>query len=396
MVNRPIGRTIEGTRTPAFRGILAGLKGRAAPKSKELPIRTHVEAALGWIRHAHSAAGDGGISKGYSLLRGAWAPSYPETTGFTIPTILNAANFLDDAGLQPFALSLADYLVSKLTTEGGVAHFRSAPSRAPIVFDSGQVILGLLAAFEASGNELYLDSAIRAGDWIVSVQDKSGSWKSHQFQDFEKVIDTRVAWALLRLFECKGDRAYKDSAIRHIDWARSKQDTDGWFKQCALVEGEDPVTHTIAYATEGLLECGRLLDDAVLVDTARLTADALLSKQRIDGSLPSAFASGWQITNNSSCLTGNCQVAHLWLKLNELSTDRAYVSAAAKAIRFVACTQDLSIKDANIRGGIAGSFPIYGRYERLKYPNWAPKFFIDAVIACEYADSPATRTKYVG
>jgi len=387
---------IRSGNLPAFRGILSGLRRPAGPTSDELPVRTHVEAALGWIRRAHSAAGDGGISKGYSLLRGSWALSYPETTGFTIPTILNAADLLGDADLRPFALSLADYLVSKFTTEGGVGHFRPASIPAPIVFDTGQVILGLLAAFEATDNERYLDSAIRAGDWITSVQDETGSWKRHQYQDLEKVIDTRVAWALLRLHQYTRRAAHQISAVRHIRWVRSKQDKDGWFRQCALVKDEDPLTHTIAYAAEGLFECGKLLREPDMIDAARLAADALLSKQRSDGSMPSTFAAGWRVTDSSSCLTGDCQVAHLWLKFNNLSTERAYKSAADKAVRFVARTQDLATPDPNIRGGIAGSHPIYGRYERMKYPNWAAKFFIDALIAYEYAKSPATRTIYVG
>ena len=32
-------------------------------------------------------------------------------------------------------------------------------------------------------------------------------------------------------------------------------------------------------------------------------------------------------------------------------------------------------------GGIKGSFPVYGRYAPLQYPNWATKFFIDALLA---------------
>ena len=36
-----------------------------------------------------------------------------------------------------------------------------------------------------------------------------------------------------------------------------------------------------------------------------------------------------------------------------------------------------------IRGGIAGAYPIWGGYERLGYPNWAAKFFADALMLQE-------------
>ena len=42
--------------------------------------------------------------------------------------------------------------------------------------------------------------------------------------------------------------------------------------------------------------------------------------------------------------------------------------------------QDINTTDPNIRGGIKGSQPIYGRYSPFSYPNWAAKFFIDAVL----------------
>jgi len=33
-----------------------------------------------------------------------------------------------------------------------------------------------------------------------------------------------------------------------------------------------------------------------------------------------------------------------------------------------------------VRGAIAGSYPLWGRYLRWRYPNWAAKFFLDALL----------------
>ena len=73
----------------------------------------------------------------------------------------------------------------------------------------------------------------------------------------------------------------------------------------------------------------------------------------------------------------------LWLRLNERRAEPSYAAAALRAIAYTAATQDLETGHEGIRGGIAGSFPIYGPYERMKYPNWAAKFFIDALLALE-------------
>ncbi len=39
----------------------------------------------------------------------------------------------------------------------------------PVIFDTGQVLFGLLAAFQYSGDARYL-GGVRAGNWLVSVQ----------------------------------------------------------------------------------------------------------------------------------------------------------------------------------------------------------------------------------
>ena len=78
-------------------------------------------------------------------------------------------------------------------------------------------------------------------------------------------------------------------------------------------------------------------------------------------------------------------MAILWLRLHELSGAPSYLDAARRAVEFVASTQNLTTTNPNVRGAIGGSYPIYGRYERFLYPNWAAKFFIDALLALKSA-----------
>jgi uncharacterized protein YyaL (SSP411 family) len=340
-------------------------------------------------------SGDGGISKGYDALRGRWSPSYPETTGYTIPTLINAATVLGRPGLRTLALSLSDYLLKCSTPEGGVAHWASQSSY-PIVFDTGQVLFGWLAAYDANGDERYLRAAARAGDWLASVQDLSGSWKEYQHLGVEKVIDTRVAWALLELHRRTHQDVYQQAAVRNLEWAIQHQDADGWFRRCGFTEGEDPFTHTLAYTAEGLFECGCLLDEVRYVQAAQMTADALLERQQPDGRLASTYGSAWRATSRSCCLTGNCQMGRLWLRFYETSGNQAYEVAARKTIMFVAHTQNLETSNRNIYGAIAGSYPIFGQYERFKYPNWAVKFFIDALLALDKLENGDHQSSYVG
>lgn len=350
-----------------------------------------MEAALDWIVTASAVYNHRGISGGYDSLLKKWKPPYPETTGYTIPTLLHAANRLQRSELRNLALSHADYLLQVCNMDGAVGHWseRSAQPITPIVFDTGQATFGWLAAWGETGNRVYLDAATRAADWLVAVQSPDGPWRQYQHLGLVKVIDTRVALALLELSKVTKSPKYVPAARRNLDWARGQQQSNGWFSLCTLLPGTKPITHTIAYTIEGLLECGLILGDETCISAAQRTADILLSLQRADGSLPGELASNW---NGSlwSCLTGNAQMAIVWFRLYEIARDLKYARAALDALRYVKQKQDLSSSNPAVRGAIPGSSPRWGPYERFKYPNWAAKFFVDALMAEEdYATDSA-------
>lgn len=362
------------------------LLGRGVGISAEdLQIQRRLVAALDWILVARKQTADDGISAHFDVLRNRWAASYPETTGYTIPTLLACAKWLDRQDLVGVAVSMADFLLQARTPEGGVGHWRIADRvpQKPVVFDTGQVIRGWLSIWHETGNHVYLDAATEAADWLVEVQSESGAWIRYQHLEIPKVIDTRVALTLIELSQVTSRSSYTETAIRNLDWAISQQRANGWFHRAAFRDNEDPYTHTIAYTAEGLFKSGLLLDEARYVTSAERVVQALLEQQRLDGALASTFGLEWNPTSRSSCLTGNCQIAILWLRFYALSGNDVYLQAARRAIAYVASTQDLATSNLDIRGGIAGSYPIWGKYARFEYPNWAAKFFIDALLALE-------------
>lgn len=384
-----------GSLAASVRDGWAAMSGAPLTSVHELDVKRHLDAVFGWLERARAASGDGGISKGYDLIRRRWAPSYPETTGYTVPTMLNGARLLGRPELQATGISLAEALLDATGPEGGVAHWEKRNAD-PVVFDTGQVIFGWLAAFAASNDGKFLRAASRAGDWLARIQDPVGYWEQYQHLGVVKVIDTRVAWALLELYQYTQTSAHLDAATKNLEWAKLQQDESGWFARCAFVPTEDPPTHTLAYTAEGFLECGQLLDRQEYIERATMTADSLMARQRVDGSLAGAYAQGWSVTTAASCLTGNCQMAALWLRLHDLTGKELYRSAARKAIAFVASTQNLRTTNPNVSGGIAGSWPIYGRYERFKYPNWPAKFFADSLMALHRTDLGGETDRYVG
>ena len=53
---------------------------------------------------------------------------------------------------------------------------------------------------------------------------------------------------------------------------------------------------------------------------------------------------------------------------------------ARRANRFNMGLQDLAHADPGVRGALKGSHPINGDYMTWRYPNWAAKFFMDALM----------------
>jgi hypothetical protein len=80
------------------------------------------------------------------------------------------------------------------------------------------------------------------------------------------------------------------------------------------------------------------------------------------------------------------QTVLLWTRLARISRDMALAAAADQAMEFLKATQDLNSRNPGLRGGIRGSFPVNGAYCRYRLPNWATKFFIDAVIQTSAPD----------
>ena len=355
------------------------LKDALRIRHRRVALRRHVYEAAEWLLRAQQATPDDGVSGAYSFEDG-WVASYPETTGYIIPTLLGVAEYLGDPRYRDRALAMAEWELGIQYPDGGFpGHFvdRRNP---PIVFNTGQIIFGLVAAHEATGDAEFLGAARRAGDWLLSQQDPDGAWRRSDYRGHVHTYNTRTAWALIELGLRTGSDSYVRAGELHLDWAIGQQEPNGWFRDCAFAPGRDPYLHTIAYASQGLLEAGLRLDRAEYVTAARRACEAVLVRMRADGSIAGTFDSGWRPTARYSCLTGNAQMAAQWFRLYAVTGDPTFEEGARKANRFLRSLQDCETANPAVRGAIKGSHPIWGRYLFGTFPNWAVKFFIDAIL----------------
>jgi uncharacterized protein YyaL (SSP411 family) len=257
------------------------------------------------------------------------------------------------------------------------------PRKDPAVFNTGQVLFGLAQAYRETGEEKYRKAAKIAAEWLVEEQDCDGAWRKHLSSlatGAIHVYNTRTARGLLEIYDITSNEIFLNAAIKNIRWALTQQLDNGWFSNAGFNVSEVPLSHTIAYAVEGLLECGIYLKNKAWNEAAAKSANALLLVQRKDGSLFGRYNSDWKNTVKWSCLTGNAQVAIIWLRLFDLTGDRRYLDAASKINQNIKSNQDLESPNKGIKGGVKGSNPIYGGYGPFYYPNWAAKFFLDSLL----------------
>jgi hypothetical protein len=343
---------------------------------KTIPV-THLQAAVEWLRRAHDQAPDDGVSYGYTV-RGGWQPSYRETSGYIATTFFNLARDHGQPESRERALRICRWLLSMQNTDGSFSNPRYGD--AGIVFDTGQDLFGLVRAFEETGEPEFKDGALRAANWLVDIADGEGHWTRNEHLDTPHVYNTRTAWAVLRMNQVERGAERERVARANLDWAVSEQQASGFFDECAFERGRAPFTHTIAYATRGLIESGELLNDDRYIEAARRCADAALECLGVDGFLPGQITIDGRPAANYCCLTGNCQFSIVWAKLFDRTGDEKYRKAVIRALDYVMGFQDLDTTDMNIRGAIKGSQPVWGRYAPLSFPNWPAKFFVDAML----------------
>lgn len=339
----------------------------------------YVLALLHWLARAQDAVPGGGVS-GYYTFSSGWSAAYPETTGYVITTFLDASRRLNVEEWADRARRMIEWEIAVQLPDGSWQSGFVDQSPVPAVFNTGQVIDGLMAGYAYFKEPRYLDAAIKGGRWLVSHQDADGAWRRHVYQNNPNCYSTRVAWPMLLLAQVTGDSSIQESALRYLEWASTCQDDTSWFANCSLEPGDPALTHTLGYTMEGFLEAGILLKDNRWIVVAQRAADVLLHKFEIKKHLAGTYGKGWKPDHTFACLTGCAQVSRVWGRLYELTHDLRYLNAMLKLNDYVVSQIDMTSRCPGIRGGVAGSKPIWGAYMTYRLPNWAAKFTLDALF----------------
>lgn len=376
-----IKTSLEWFQLPGAAKAMANADRKGAP-SIDPGAKWAIEHGLGWLARAQdqSASRDGGVARHFSLIQG-WSTSYPETTGYIVPTMIHNAT---DPIANARALRMLDWLVAIQFPDGGFqgGMIHETPC-VPVTFNTGQILIGLAAGVVL--HERFREPMIRAANWLVATQDADGAWRRHHSPfatHDDKSYYTHVAWGLLEADAIEPGRGYREAALANVDWAITRQSDKGWMADCCLDNPASPLTHTLGYALRGFIEAYIACRQPRHLAASIALADGLLSAVSENASPTSGILLGrldanWRPASDWVCLTGASQIAHCWLKLHQIAPNEAYLRAALAANAFVRRCMSASSTPDTI-GGVKGSFPVDGRYGRWQFLNWACKFTIDS------------------
>ena len=283
-------RGLRFAKRQAKRGIDRLLCGGLYHETDNSDPALHMQAALGWLMRAQDAGADRGISYGVPFGQD-FLPSYPETTGYIIPTFLKLSTL--DRSLVARAVEAGDWEIEVQLPSGAVMGGPyTTQNRSPALFNTGMVLLGWSALYRETGQRRFLDAARRAADWMISLQEPDGNWVKGNSQFANQattVYNVKAAWGLCEAAAAGLGSSVKEAAIRNAEYCLGQQRLNGWFANCSLDDPAQPLLHTMAYAMQGLIGIGEVTKRDDFIEGAARCADALVNVMDDHGFLPVAW-----------------------------------------------------------------------------------------------------------
>ena len=287
--------------------------------------------------------------------------SYPEVTGYYIPTLLRW-------GYRKLACSYAAWLCSVQKPDGS---WYNTEDTAAYIFDTAQILKGLLAV---RGIMPQVDRNIIAGcEWIFTCMGEDGrlitpvkdAWGTDT-DVCDEIIHIYCLSPLLEAARIFERPEYKQKALQVWDYYRQN-----YYDK---IMNFSLLSHFYAYLMEALLDIGE-------VDMAREAMGKMEAYQKPSGAVPAFHDCDWV------CSTGLFQLSLVWFRLGEIERgNRAFAYAC---------------KLQNESGGWYGSYLSEDNpHENNTYfpaseISWAVKYFLDALYYKNVAEFEASSDEFL-
>lgn len=273
---------------------------------------------------------------------------YPEVTGYYIPTLIRW-------GYKELAIKYATWLLNSQKANGA---WYDTDDEAPYIFDTAQILKGLIAVRLIYKDKDRLDHAIINGvDWVLSCMAEDGRlitpdkkcWGENE-NVCSELIHVYCLSPLIEAGNIYNKVEYKNKAYKILEYYKKNYRDK--------IVNFSLLSHFYAYVVEAMIDLGEL-------ELAREAMDNIASFQKKSGAVPAYNNVDW------ICSTGMFQLALVWFRLGDMDRGNAVFSYACRL--------------QNETGGWYGS---YVSEENAKEVNtyfptaeisWANKYFLDAL-----------------
>lgn len=341
--------------------------------------------AAKWLIRAQEQGATNGCGTYY--FNTGWTSDYPETTGYIIPSLLRYATYEKaqwSIEAEKAALQAGEWLLAVQREDGGWPGGYVEQNRPSVVFNSGQILRGMLALYEHNKDPRWKEAALRCIEWIWAQLDEHGRFSQNDYMGAIRVYGTYVVAPILDWLPHFPENrdSWNALATRHLSWVCTQQNEVGWFANCDNTQhkNDKPIIHTIAYTIDGMWNAGLALNNEDFKASALLPARVLATDFLTRGILSGRYTANWSGVE-AFIPTGGAQLAIVWHSMY-VHTGAAIWKEAYEKMNTLLCViaRRGARQSKDSLGALQGSFPMWGRYEPFGLPNWATKYFLDTLL----------------
>ena len=353
-------------------------------------LESSVSAVLGWLERSQLANGNGGFAARYNMLTGQWQASYPETSGYLIPTLIGIGEIVSDQSMLRAADSAGNYLLGLQQADGSIDCRRDGPEGTGskennVAFDMGAILNGFCSL--GTSRPEFLSAAERLADFLCREQSAEGVWPHNSYFPYLGTHNTLTAFSLVKAARLTGRIDFENAAKRTLKHLIPNFGKSGFIAHTSFTDVPHKYSfiHPFCYAIEGL----QSLEDYGYDFRANWypAIERLANLETIFPLLPSHFNDSFQPLTKYSVLTGAAQSSLALMR----SGESALRSTGIRILHRLCLTIDTSSPDDGVRGGLQSSWPFSGRYGRFTFNNWSAKYFLDCYLELNYGTSGTDR-----
>lgn len=337
-------------------------------------IKLAEQNCLNWLIHSYKKYGVGGFphSRWMYLPAGfAWQKDYPETSGYLIENLIKS----NRSDAQSIAISCAQWL-RRLQTEDGYYH-SGVRFTSKSAFNTAQILFGLRDAFEYTNDASYFEAMEKSYLALIQNIDSNGIFKHNLYQKgYFATYYSRCIWPLLKIDQKYYNGINKDRLNQSLYHLFNNKNEHSFFNNCGFIPDQAALSHPVAYALEGFLESAILLQDELIEKYILEILSRMCIQVQEQTKIPAYYYNNLTGDYSFICVTGQIQMAAIFLKAYQRTLQKTYKTAAEVLLPAILQWQ-IKSRSADHKGAFPSSIPIWKNYFPFRYTNWTAKFFLD-------------------